>query len=259
MAATFIGSVIIITAFLGMIVALSLYQRACAPRPETVRKLFHAGMGFVSLTMPLFFSSVWPVVALSALTLVALLMLRHTARLRRRFGNIICGVERRSFGEVYFSIGVAATFCLAGGDWLSYWVAILTLALADSAAAIVGTRFGNLRFTLIKDQKSVEGSVTFFTVAFLCVYTPLLLVGEPEWIGAFLIALIVSLLLTFIEAAAWRGLDNLFIPLAALVLLRNYSEASINDLLLHLAAILSLAAGVVSYLSVAGRRVVRDA
>jgi len=259
MSNTLIGSFIVILAFLGMFGALSIYQRACAPRPETVRKLFHIGMGMVSLTLPLFFSSMWPVLALSALTIVTLIAVRKTSTLKERFGNVICGVERRSFGEIYFSAGVVSTFYVADGDWLAYSIAILTLSLADSAAAIVGERFGNLRFRLITDQKSIEGSVTFLTVTFLCAYAPLLLFGEADWINALLIAMIVSMLLTAIEAAAWRGLDNLFIPLATLMLLRGYAKANVDDLFAHLAVILLLAAGVLSYLGLAGRRLARRA
>lgn len=259
MSSTLIGSIVVIAAFVGMFGALSLYQRACAPRPETVRKLFHIGMGLVSLALPLFFSSVWPVLALSLLTIIALFAVRKMASLKQRFGNVICGVKRRSFGELYFSAGVAAAFYLADGNWLAYSIAILTLSLADSAAAIVGARFGNLRFRLITDQKSIEGSVTFSTVAFLCAYAPLLLFGEADWINTLLIAMIVSLLLTAIEAAAWRGLDNLFIPLAALMLIRSYEKASVDELFMHLAVILLLVVGALSYISTADRRIARRA
>lgn len=259
MATTLIGSVVVMAAFVLMLVALSFYQRVCEPSPETVRKLFHISMGLVSLTLPFFFSSVWIVIALSLVTIIALLGMRHIDGLKQQFGNVICGVKRRSFGEVYFSIAVALIFCLASDDRVVYSIAILTLTLADSAAAIIGARFGRLRFKLIKDQKSLEGSITFFTIAFLCAYVPLLLFGESEWINALLIALIVSFLLTAIEAAAWRGLDNIFVPMAALFLLRNYAKASVDDLFLHLAMILSLAAGAVSYMTISGRKVIRNA
>jgi phytol kinase len=260
MAAAFIGAVVIITAFILTFAALSFYQRASTPRPETVRKLFHICMGLVSLTLPLFFSSMWMVMALSLITIAALTAVRKAKPLKQQFGNVICGVKRRSYGEIYFSIGVALTFCFADGDWLAYSIAILTLTLADAMAAIAGSRFGSLRFKLIHDQKSIEGSVTFFTVTFLCVYAPLLIFADAAWINALLIAMIISLLLTAIEAAAWRGLDNLFIPIAALLLLRSYLKASLDDLFLHLAVILLfIAAGVVSYLTITAKRIVRNA
>lgn len=259
MTVALIGAVVVMTAFVVTFAALSLYQRTCAPRPETVRKLFHVCMGLVSLTLPLFFSSGWMVVALSAITIAALAAVRKRENLKRQFGNVICGVKRRSYGEIYFSIGVALTFCFAVGDWLAYSIAILILTLADAAAAVVGSRFGNLRFKLIQDQKSIEGSVTFFTVAFLCAYVPLLVFGEADWINALLTAMIVSLLLTAIEAAAWRGLDNLFIPLAALSLFRSYSKASLDELFTHLAVIMLAMAVTVSYMTITGRRIVRSA
>ena len=65
--------------------------------------------------------------------------------------------------------------------------------------------------------------MAFFAVALLTVHVPLLLwvpaVGRAECL---LIAVTLALLAMILEAIAWRGLDNLFVPLGSFVLLKAF-------------------------------------
>jgi phytol kinase len=71
-------------------------------------------------------------------------------------------------------------------------------------------------------SKSLEGSVAFVVVAFFCVHVPLLLWSDVGRAEALLIAATLALLVMLLEGSAWRGLDNLFIPIGGYFLLRAY-------------------------------------
>ncbi len=103
------------------------------------------------------------------------------------------------------------------------------LTLADATGALVGLRYGHTRFE--GASKSVEGSVAFLVVAFFCIHIPLLLwttIGRSETL---LISLTMALLVMLLEGSAWRGLDNLFIPIGGFFLLQAYLPLGSDELL----------------------------
>lgn len=215
---TLLNMLLVIVVFVGLLVVLRRYRRAV--QPETSRKLFHVSMGLFVLTLPLLFATIWPVVILSALTIIMMIALRTVASLKERLGSVICGVKRRSLGEIYFPLGVGSVFCLSNGDRVLYSVPILILALADAAAALVGVRYGRWRFRAMDGYKSVEGSIAFFAVSFASVFLFLRLFGGAGQMEAALMALALSFILMIVEALAWRGMDNALIPLCGFFILK---------------------------------------
>lgn len=209
---------LVIFVFVGLLAGLRCCGRAV--QPETSRKLFHVSMGLFVLTLPLLFASIWPVVVLSALTIIMMIALRRVASLKAKLGSVICGVKRRSLGEIYFPLGVGSVFCLSNGDRVLYSVPILILALADTAAALVGLRYGRLRFRAMDGYKSVEGSIAFFAVSFASVFISLRSFGCAGGGEAALMALALSFILMIVEALAWRGMDNALIPLCGFFILK---------------------------------------
>jgi phytol kinase len=229
------GIAIVMVTFTVLMGALSLCERRLHPDPEWLRKLIHMGMGIVTLTFPWLFSKTWPVWLMSALFAVLLLGLRLLAPLRERYGGIIGGVARQSWGEIYFPVAVGLLFYFSKGDPLLYGVPILILTFADALSALIGTRHGRLRFSTDDGQKSIEGSATFFVVAFLGTLIPLLMFAHMEGWQAVLTASCIGLLCMMVEASAWRGLDNLFIPLAAFIMLQTYLKLTPAEMALRLA------------------------
>jgi phytol kinase len=238
------GIGLIVAGLLGMLAMLRVL-RARGLHPELTRKIAHVGIGLASLSYPWLFRERWPVVLLGALAVSTLLSLRYVPVLRQSVGGAVNGVSRSSAGDLYFPIAATGLFLLARGDWVLYTIPILTLALADAVAAIVGVFYGQLRFEGAEGTKSLEGSAAFVLVAFLATHVPLLLwtnVGRAE---SLLIGLTFGLLVMILEAVAWRGLDNLFIPFGGLLLLRAFLTLDAQALLARLVLTLALLALVI--------------
>jgi len=230
-----LGIAVVLGTLGALLGALRLWQRRGTPHPELVRKALHVGMGLVAVALPWVFASPWPVAALCALAAVAMLAMRALPALR----GVVCGVERASWGDVYFPVAVGVTFAAADGNKVLYAVPLLLLTLADATAALVGLRYGAHRYRATEGRKSAEGSLAFFAVAFLSVLVPLWL-AEVDWRKTLLIGATLGLLVMALEAVAWRGLDNLFVPLGAFLLLRVYLGLDPNQLLLRLGMALAL-------------------
>jgi phytol kinase len=218
---------VLLAGMAGLLVMLRLYQRTCSPHPESVRKLMHLGTGLAALLLPYLFDDPGPVLLLCGAAFAALAVLRYSRSLRSGLGAVVLSTARRSLGELCMPVAVAAVFMLAHRNAVAYSVALLVLAFADSAAALVGTRlspapprgWATLARTSWLPGKTLHGSAAFFVTSFLCAVLPLGL-GPMSASRAILVSLTLALVLTLLEAVCTLGLDNLSVPLAALLLLR---------------------------------------
>ncbi|HEY5792124.1 MAG TPA: hypothetical protein VIS74_02425 [Chthoniobacterales bacterium] len=237
-----IGGVIVL---LGILMRLVQWAQKRGLPPELSRKSVHIGMGLICAAFPWIFSNVWPVGLLSILAVSLLGGIRLLPALREKYGAVLGGVKRTSLGEIYFPIAIALTFWLAEGDRLLFVIPVLILTFADAVGALVGIRYGLSRYRTDEGQKSAEGSLAFFTVAFLTAHIPLLLfttIGRSETL---LIALTLGFLVMLLEAISWRGLDNFIIPLGAFFILKLYAGMTAADLLIRFAVLLALVALVI--------------
>jgi phytol kinase len=129
-------------------------------------------------------------------------------------------------GELCFPAAVAVLFVLSRADVLTFSIPILVLTFADPAAALVGMRYGRLRYRVVAGEKSLEGSAAFCVVATACIAIPLLLVLDIQTAAAVTLSMSLALLLTLVEAVSCRGLDNLFVPLAGFLGLKALLAAA---------------------------------
>jgi phytol kinase len=218
---TWLAVALALGAFLVLFAALQVYARLSSARPETTRKLLHTGSGLLTLTFPFLFHELWPVLLLTGTSALTIATIKFLPAARARFGNVTNRVERPTLGELYFPVSVALLFLWTRGSQpLLFVVPVLMLTLADATSALVGERYGRTRY--IGGSKSVEGSVAFALTGFFCAYVPLLIWGRIGGTKSFLIAATLALLVMLLEGSAWRGLDNLFIPIGGYFLLRAY-------------------------------------
>jgi phytol kinase len=206
--------------------------------PESSRKFIHAGIGVVTATFPLYFTDNWPVVTLTILSIGLLLYVR--LYLKDSLGSALHGVKRMSIGEFVFPLGILVCWMLSHQNGLFYSISILVLTFADAFAALIGVKYGRIKYSTKEGFKSWEGSLAFFITAFLCVHIPLLLASNIGRIECILISIMVGFIIMLLEAFSWRGLDNLFIPITTLFLLFRYENQSAHILLIKLVVLLGL-------------------
>jgi phytol kinase len=216
-----LGVVAVLSIVVALFAALRLYQLKAKPQPEHVRKLFHACGGLFGLPLPWVFDSFAPVLLLGILITAAFVALRLVGRLRSGVGQVLFAVPRESIGELCYIASMVLLFWLARGDKLLYTVPLLMLALADTAAALVGEEYGKLQIRASGGPKSIVGAVAFFFTAFFCVHIPVLLWAGTGRLESLLIAVNLSVMIMMAEAAAWWGLDNLIVPLWGYLLLKS--------------------------------------
>jgi phytol kinase len=219
-----LGIIAVLGAAVAMLLALRVYKKFSPSDPEWFRKLAHIGTGLMAASFPWVFSSRTPVLIVCGSSVLLLLGMKHLAPLRRHFSGVLDGVDRESHGEIYFPLSIAILFSLANGQKLVYTIPVLVLTFADTVAALTGEHYGKHGYDGIGGQKSMEGSISFFTAAFFTVHVGLLLFTEIGRAETLLISLDIALVVMLLEAIAWRGLDNIFIPLGVYMLLRMYME-----------------------------------
>lgn len=237
----------ILALMIGLLSALKLYKNKCNPHPEVTRKILHVVMGLVSLSFPHLFSESWPVVVLAVVSSALLLTIKHWGPARQTLGSVYCQIERKTWGEPCFALGIAFLFCLRGSDDLLYYIPVLILTFADTLSALVGISCGRRAYTTREGQKTSEGSLAFFLSASFFTWALLTLSQSVDPTRAVCIALILSGLVTLFEAIAWRGLDNLFVPVSAFTLLKIYLVMDIPSLLLRLLVASLLVAAALVY------------
>jgi len=234
-------AVVVVSALVVALLGLfRLYQVKAGPPAERVRKLFHVCTGVLGLTLPWIFDRFAPVLTLAILALAGVAVIRLSHRLREGVGQVLFAVRRDSFGELCYVLGILLLFWLSKGDKILYVVPLLMLAIADTAAALIGQQYGKLRFRPVDGGKSIEGAIAFFFTAFFCVHVPVLVWSGAGRMESLLISINLSVLTMLAEAAAWWGLDNLIIPLWGYLLLRSQIHMTANGLFSDLAFVVIL-------------------
>jgi dolichol kinase len=235
------GSVVLLAVVLWGVSKLSKLARL---DPEVGRKLVHISLGLYCIAFPYVFEEAWEVAATCALAAAVFLLAR--GRMKESLGASLHSVKRTSYGELMFAASVALLFWLKDGHYIAlvqdrpppsgavlYILPILILTLCDAASALVGSHYGRRVFQIEEGKKSIEGVVVFFMTAWLISLIAILLLTDVGNSEAILLAFITAAFGALLEAASWRGLDNLFIPLGLYFLLSNLMYLGVPGLALR--------------------------
>ncbi len=147
--------------------------------------------------------------------------------------------RRETYGTVFFPIAYLILVILC---WERYQeilvISILVMALADTAAALVGKRYGAHPYHFTRERKSVEGTVAMFIVTVLVVFFSLMVSSKHSIAERLWTALVVGVIATAVESLSSYGSDNLTIPISisfVLFLMLNATEAMRTSFTLGLA------------------------
>lgn len=203
---------------------------------EMQRKLVHVATGTSALFFPLLFTNALPVFLLIGAALVLMFALRLPAL--ASVGGVLHEVKRESWGEIYLALAIAFTFFRGVNDPILYVLPLLVITLSDTASALVGTTYGQRRFPVEDGSKSLEGVVAFFVVTWLVAMVALLLLTDAPRLNVVVLSFLIAAFCALVEADSWRGLDNLFVPVGAHLLLQQYLTSSSVELVVVAVAFL---------------------
>ena len=223
--------------FPALFATAELLRRKFPSHPELSRKFVHCGGGLAALFFPFVLHSPATVPLLALLFAGFILLTKRKGLLRS-----VHGVERQSSGAVYFPLAITLLYFLGRERQIFYIISILTLTISDSLAALAGTRYGAITYEVEEGRKSLEGSLVFFFITFLCVHLPLLLLsdlGRPESV---LIALVIAILVTGFEAISLAGSDNIFVPLGTFFILVKLTRYPLETIIQQTAILLLIIA-----------------
>lgn len=198
---------------------------------ELQRKIVHVAVGIASLFFPLIFSSPLPVLILIATAIMVMLVMRRGRTKQQGIGSVLHSVSRPSYGEIYLALAVAFLFFRSEANAVLYVLPLLVITLSDTASALVGTTYGRIRFAVEEGTKSIEGVVAFFMVTWISAMIVLLLMSDAGRINVILLSFLIAAFCALVEADSWRGLDNIFVPIGAHLLLQRYVDTAPSLLL----------------------------
>ena len=195
--------------FLAFFIAVEKAGAHFQLRPDTTRQIVHITSGLITAFLPLLISF-QEIVALGLIFLPVMFFSK-----RRNVFVAIHGVERITYGEVYFPLAAAATAFFFPA-LMPYMYGILIMGVSDGVASVVGQEISGRHFKLLSfsSMKSYVGSTAFFFVT-ATIGIILLSACNLQIQDAMVFALASAGVLTLTEAVLGGGLDNLVLPLAA--------------------------------------------
>jgi phytol kinase len=179
------------------------------------RKAIHIAAGMSAWLLPLF--EHLPLALIPPLSFILVTVLSY----RKGIFQAMETGERGNLGTIYFPISFSILTCLFWEQRPLLVAALMPLTWGDALAAMVGQRWGRIRFHVPGSTRSLEGSLTFLASSWIATALPLALLPTspcPGW-TAVLVALEVATGAALVEALTpWR-LDNLTVPAVSALLL----------------------------------------
>ena len=208
-------------------------------KAETTRKIVHFGTGFICFSFPLYITEHWSVLFLT-ISFVLLLVLS----MKFKFLKSINGIDRKTNGSFLFPISIYMIFWAYsiigkenyyGGDliWTSsrdingvlnntdgvyYFLPLLIFSVSDPLAALFGKKWPFGKYTILKETKTVVGSIVFLLSSF-CISLLFMTNQSSSLSSAIIISLILGVSTTLAEGISQKGFDNILIPITAIAIL----------------------------------------
>ncbi len=191
------------------------------------RKIIHIGAGMWTWGIVFLFDHwYWGVVPFATFIILNYIFYRQ-----RTFQAM--DSEKESPGTVFFAMSITILFLLGWrnqpNDQLHLILpAIMAMTWGDAMASLIGKYFGKHVFRFRGMEKTLEGSAAMFIFSLLAIWGTLLLLqhfhfsSEISNISTWQFlekSVIVSAILTLVEAVSPFGTDNLFVPLIGASLL----------------------------------------
>ena len=208
----FTDVIALIIVYLYVAVIFVVAEMVLKTRPEVSRKFLHIMVGNMIFAMP-FFSDPWVMVWFLTLPItIVLFFLTEYSPIK--IENSV--TESGHALGLFFYAGIWTVLIAIFSNYL--WIvalAIVPMVYGDGFAALIGQKFGKIKYTVFGGTKSLEGSLTMFVVTSVMsvfvwmVYTT---IGYPMPQFNLVAILSISAVATICEALSYGGIDNLTVP-----------------------------------------------
>ena len=202
----------LIIVYIYVIIVFVIAELVLKTKPEVSRKFLHIMVGNMIFAMP-FFADSWTMVWFLTLPItVALFFLTEYSPIKIENSVTESGHALGLF--FYAAIWTILIAIFSKQLWIVA-LAIVPMVYGDGFAALIGQKFGKIKYAVFGGTKSLEGSLTMFvitTVMSVFVWMVFTSIGYPmpEFNLVYIIA--ISAVATVCEALSYGGIDNLTVP-----------------------------------------------
>jgi phytol kinase len=189
--------------------ALEWLRRSPGVPADVTRKLFHMGVGLVSLAAALR-SEDGVHAAMPFLVLAGVMYLSFQFEIFKAVED-----DGASLGSVLLPLSCAILLLWFWGDRVYVAIAgIFAASFGDTTAALVGRRMGTRKYRTLGHPRSMEGTLALFLVSGLTMAPVLAILGGLGSHQAIAFALISATVAASVETVSVYGTDNLTVPIA---------------------------------------------
>ena len=126
--------------------------------------------------------------------------------------------KKDGLGTVYYAISlvlmVIYTFEIVKRPALGF-CGMSIMCIGDGFASIIGKKVKSYEYKIGNTKKTIAGSITMFLITFIIYSVFLINFGTQFWL---IKSILVSILLTIVEAVSIKGTDNITVPVIATLL-----------------------------------------
>ena len=211
----------LIVVYIYVAVIFVVAEMVLKTRPEVSRKFLHIMIGNMIFAMPFFADPLNMVWFLTLPITIALFFLTEYSPIKIKNSVTESG---HALGLFFYAgiwtilIAIFASIAPAGNPKFFIWIvalAIVPMVYGDGFAALIGQKFGKVKYSIFGGTKSLEGSLTMFVVTSVMsvfVWMVFASIGctMPEFNIVYILA--ISAVATACEAFSYGGIDNLTVP-----------------------------------------------
>jgi dolichol kinase len=181
------------------------------------RKFLHMMIGNFPFIIPFFTSNIYPVLVAAPFIFLTFFTSPYSPfkNISKRLKGLADITEEgHHLGLVFYAVSYTFLALFFASKPCVIAAGVLPMAYGDSAASMVGERYGRRRYKLVAD-KSLEGSAAMFFASFFSFTISLIFFSTLysfSVFGKIFSALAVAAVATLVESFSPMGFDNLTVP-----------------------------------------------
>ena len=183
---------------------------------EASRKFIHIMLGNWWFIAMYFFSNVW-----FAMFVPVTFIIINYISYKQNLIKVMERDEQDGLGTVYYAVALLILVIVSFGIYkepLLGLISNLVMAYGDGFAAIFGKIIKSKEYKIGETKKSVAGSITMFIVTILIITLYLIFKYNMQFEKLLIISVILSFIVTIIEAISTKGIDNISVPICVLII-----------------------------------------